>query len=257
MNEYQHKKKFGQHFLHDQTVLNEIITAIHPQATDDVVEIGAGDGQLTKLLIAQVHHLTAIEIDRDLQHILQTHFAHYNNFTLINKDVLKIDFSKLDANHALRLVGNLPYNIATPILFHCFAALKNIIDMHFMLQYEVAARICADTGSSDYGRLSIMSQYLCDTELLFEVPPSAFTPPPKVNSAVIRLIPHKDWQARMPQFHKLESLVKLAFQQRRKTIANNLKAFLTRDELIAMNIDPALRPQQLSLQDYLNILNHV
>jgi len=273
---YTTKKRFGQNFLHDQAILNQIILSFHPSDSDHIIEIGPGQGAVTTLLLEKVKHITAIEIDRDLIEQLKKKFSEAQ-LTLIPQDILKTNLcdKQLVSNakntdtrhceeakptrqshHPFRLIGNLPYNISTPLLFHLFNQLDVIKDMHFMLQKEVAERICAKLGSSQYGRLSVMSQYYCDAEILFYIGPESFDPPPKVESAFIRLTPKKE-KLDVQSFSVFEKVVLDAFNQRRKTIANSLKKQLNADDWKALKIDSKKRPQELMVADFVKISNHL
>lgn len=246
------KKRFGQNFLHDQRIIENICQAIHCKATDHLVEIGPGKAALTeKLLTAK--QLDIIEIDNDLIPHLSALANQYPNLVLHHQDALKVDYASFGNN--LRIVGNLPYNISTPLLFHLLHYKQCITDMHFMLQKEVVERICAEPNSKCYGRLSIMMQYHCQCTLLFTVPPTAFTPQPKVESAIIRLLPYDKPPFQVHDYSYFEKLVTQAFSQRRKTIKNTLKGLVSFEQLIELNLDPSMRPEQLSVADYVAIAN--
>lgn len=249
------RKRFGQHFLEDQSVLQEIVDSIDPKPTDHLVEIGPGLAALTQYLIDRAQTFDAVEIDRDLMVTLQKQFQHSPHFKLHQADALSFNFTSLvKAREKLRVVGNLPYNISTPLLFHLFTQLECIEDMHFLLQKEVVERLCAEPNSSHYGRLSVMAQYFCTNIRLFEVGPDAFNPPPKVDSALIRMVPHaikfpaKKWD-------DLSLIVREAFNQRRKTLANSLKRLVPAAELRDLGIDPSSRAQELSVEDFVRIGN--
>ena len=259
---HQAKKRFGQNFLHDDQVLQKLIRAIGPKKNDFMLEIGPGQGALTDYLIREIKPLTAVEIDRDLIVLLNKKYTP-EQLHLIQSDILKFDLKKLDrkfesivgaplagAHPKIRVVGNLPYNISTPLLFHLFDQIDQIQDMHFMLQKEVAERICANVGDSQYGRLSIMSQYYCQTELLFIIGPESFDPAPKVDSAFVRLTPRQP-QRNTKHFKLFAELVAAAFSQRRKTISNSLKRYFSKDQLEALKLDPKKRPQDLTVEDFL------
>lgn len=242
------RKRFGQHFLKDQTILQRILKTIAPQSSDHIVEIGPGKGALTTWLLTSHCHLSLIEIDRDLCDFLNHRFTEEKILTLYQGDVLKFDFSTLGS--ALRVVGNLPYNISTPLLFKLLDHLSLIVDMHFMFQYEVAKRLVAPVGGSDYGRLSVMVQYFCHNCLLFEVPPEAFSPPPRVVSAFVQMIPRTD---REPVDTRIfAAVVREAFSHRRKNISNALKALIDPRQLSKV-IDPTRRPQELTVEDFIKI----
>ncbi len=243
------RKRFGQNFLHDQAVINTILRAIAPKPEDFIVEIGPGLGALTKPLMAKLNALTAIEIDRDLQAGLSV----FPKLNLIDADALKVNYAELGSQ--LRLVGNLPYNISTPLILHLLQFSNTIIDMHFMLQKEVVTRLAAQPGHKSFGRLSVMVQYFCEVEHLFDVPPSAFDPAPKVDSAIVRLIPYRQRPYKEVNIKNLEALVARAFSMRRKTLANNLKPILQAKEIEALGIDPTRRPEQLSINDFVSLAN--
>lgn len=256
----QHKarKRFGQNFLVDQSIINHIVRSIRPQHSDCLVEIGPGKGALTAPLLDACEQLQVIELDRDLIPILLAQFANYSKFKIHQSDALKFDFSSLvSVNNKLRVVGNLPYNISTPLIFHLLSFENKILDMHFMLQKEVVLRLTAEPGEKNFGRLSVMTQYYCDIEYLFDVPPDSFRPAPKVNSAIVRLVPRlsKSVYARdMPHFEKL---VNTAFQQRRKTLRNALKTYAVEIEqnLDKIDIDFSLRAECLAVEDYVKLSN--
>jgi 16S rRNA (adenine1518-N6/adenine1519-N6)-dimethyltransferase len=244
------RKRFGQHFLHDPGVLKRIVEAIGPASGDAIVEIGPGEGALTRPLLERIGHLTAIEIDRDLAVSLAQEFP-ADKLTVISADVLDFDFSSLPTG--LRVVGNLPYNISTPILFHLARHAGRVRDMHFMLQREVVQRMVAQHSTPDYGRLSVMLQTRFKMQKLFNVAPGAFRPPPKVESAVVRLIPiaeRADWDEAA-----LEKIVREAFSARRKTLRNALP--LAPADYEALGIDPKLRPENLAPADYVKIVRHL
>lgn len=254
---HQPRKRFGQHFLRDPKVLQRIAHAIHAQPGQSVIEIGPGEGVLTDYLVASGCDLTLIEIDRDLAALLQQRFAAHSQVKLVNQDVLTVDFQQWhSAPHSLRVVGNLPYNISSPLLFKLFNFIALIADMYFLLQKEVVDRMTAPVGEADYNRLSVMTQYFCDNEALFDVPPEAFFPPPKVNSAVVRMVPRTPTVTAL-DLATLELVVRTAFNQRRKTIHNALKTLIDDKALKLLGIDPAHRPQNLSVDNYVQISNHL
>ncbi len=253
---HQPRKRFGQNFLHDQNILNKMAQSIQVKPGDSLVEIGPGQGALTQHLLATAQKLEAIEIDRDLIQLLKEKFSQHPNFTLYNADILSFDFSTLQQPSPLRVVGNLPYNISTPLLFKLYALGERIQDMYFLLQKEVVDRMCAKVNDHNYGRLSIMSQYFCECHTLFGVSPQCFTPAPKVDSAFIQLIPRQP--ALIAQtFAQFELVVRTAFTFRRKTLSNSLKSLLTSAQLEKIGIDPSLRPQNLSVTDYVRISNSI
>ncbi|MBX3701040.1 MAG: 16S rRNA (adenine(1518)-N(6)/adenine(1519)-N(6))-dimethyltransferase RsmA [Dokdonella sp.] len=241
-----HKKQFGQHFLHDAQIVARIVQAIAARAGERVVEIGPGDGALTLPLLRALGRLTAIELDRDLVPRLRAAAQGVGELEIINADVLGVDFTALAAGARLRLVGNLPYNISSPILFHCIDHLDSIGDMHFMLQKEVVDRMAAAPGSKVYGRLSVMLQLACRVEPLLHVPPQAFRPPPKVESAVVRLLPRPPQERPAVDAQTLAQVVRAAFGQRRKTLANALHGLLDAARIEAAGVDPRLRAEQLA-----------
>jgi 16S rRNA (adenine1518-N6/adenine1519-N6)-dimethyltransferase len=244
------RKRFGQNFLEDLSIINHILDAIHPEPSDNMLEIGPGLGALTRPLLKRLDKLTAIEIDTDLQAHLANMPEGKNKLTVIQADALTVDLTPL--GNKLRVIGNLPYNISTPLLFHLLEHAPQIEDMHFMLQEEVVKRLAAPPNCKAYGRLSVMVQALCRVEALFSVPPTAFNPPPKVQSAIVRLAPH----AVQPKPELIESLKPLllqAFSTRRKTIGNTLKPLLSASQLTELGIDPIRRPETLSVQEYLRL----
>lgn len=249
------RKRFGQHFLHDQNIIQKMLRAINPQPGESLVEIGPGQGALTFPLLERCHKLTAIELDKDLIPILQRQAPQFGELTLINQDILQTDLGALELTPPVRIVGNLPYNISTPLMFHLLAQSDQVKDMHFMVQKEVAQRIVAHCGDRHYGRLSIMMQYYCRSEYLFDVAPGCFSPPPKVDSAIIRLVPHTSPSVTVNDLDVLSEVVKMAFNQRRKTIANSLKKRLRREQITALQIDPRLRAENLSLDDFARLAN--
>lgn len=249
------RRRFGQNFLHDQQIIERITAAINASPDDKLVEIGPGQGAMTASLLEQLDYLLAIEIDRDLIALLRERFSS-NQLIIHEGDALSVLLSELrwpDSNAStskttaknIRVVGNLPYNISTPLLFHLFQQIEHIQDMHFMLQKEVVDRLCASPNTPAYGRLSIMAQRYCSASALFTVPPSAFTPQPKVTSAIVRLLPHSK-----PPFALNEQyfapVVKAAFGQRRKTLKNALSSICTSEHIEAAGIKPSVRAETLS-----------
>jgi 16S rRNA (adenine1518-N6/adenine1519-N6)-dimethyltransferase len=250
------KKSLGQHFLTDRTIIEKIVLAIRPQPGDFLVEIGPGRGAITFPLLKKHGALTVIEFDRDLITPLMESAEGIGDLTIIHKDVLKVDFSKLAADRpAMRLVGNLPYNISTPILFHVLEHAQAVRDMHFMLQKEVIDRMAAEPGSKVYGRLSVMLQARCEVTPLFLVPPSAFNPPPKVDSAIVRLQPLAADKIHINNPVMFENLVRDAFGQRRKTIRNAMQAICSSEDMEAVGIRPDLRAEQVPVADFVNLAN--
>ena len=257
-NSLNHKarKRFGQNFLHDPQVIQNIIQSIAPEQDQLIAEIGPGLGALTESLASSGCQLKLIELDRDLIARLETHYASASNVEIHPGDALKFDFFSLSsAPHSLRLVGNLPYNISTPLIFHLIDHVDIIQDMHFMLQKEVVERLAAKPGNKSFGRLSVMVQYFCEVENLFTVGPGAFNPAPKVDSAIVRLQPRKTKTLVAKDIKKLEMLVKKAFTQRRKTLRNNLKTLLSSEQIESLNIDPGARPETLSTDQYVTLAN--
>ena len=249
------RKRFGQNFLHDPTIIGRIISAINPKPDQHLVEIGPGLGALTEEILLEAGALEAVELDRDLIPVLRTKFFRYEGkFKIHEADALKFDFASLQNDERpLRVVGNLPYNISTPLIFHLLSFSGLISDMHFMLQKEVVERLAAQPGEDHYGRLGIMAQYYCRVEKLFIVPPGAFNPAPKVDSAIVRLIPHTTLPIEAKDPNLLADVVRTAFGQRRKTLRNNMKGLITGEQLEALGIDPGLRPERLSLAQFIAI----
>jgi 16S rRNA (adenine1518-N6/adenine1519-N6)-dimethyltransferase len=242
------RKRFGQNFLTDQNILSEIIRVISPAAGDTVVEIGPGQGAMTALLLAHLSFLHVVELDRDLVALLQKKFS-TDKLMIHSGDALQFDFGALQpAQGKLRIVGNLPYNISSPLLFHLAQYAQQVEDQHFMLQKEVVQRMVAPPGGKDYGRLSVMLQWRYQMEMLFIVPPSAFDPPPRVDSAIVRMRPIASPLA--CEQARLEQVVAQAFAQRRKVIRNSLSGLFTEQQLIAAGIDPQARPETVSLEQY-------
>lgn len=246
------KKRFGQNFLIDENVINRIINSIQPTASDALIEIGPGFGALTHKLLTAQPALSVIEIDNDLVKFWTGQQKPHAQLIIHHQDVLTVDFKQLamNAKKPLRIVGNLPYNISSPLLFHLFSFDDVIQDMCFMLQKEVVDRLVASPHCKTYGRLSIMAQYYCDIQKLFEVPSHAFKPAPKVDSAICRLIPKKISERHPVDPLKLSECVRLAFTMRRKTLPNAFKGLLTVEKIKSLEIDPQLRPENLSLLDF-------
>jgi 16S rRNA (adenine1518-N6/adenine1519-N6)-dimethyltransferase len=256
--QHQARKRFGQNFLHDQNVITQIIQSIKPQPDDHILEIGPGQGALTQHLLQHCGKLDAVELDRDLANYLTQTLGADPRFELHQGDVLKFDFGSLtNTPGALRIVGNLPYNISTPCMFHLLQYQELISDMTFMLQLEVVQRLAAAPGDNHYGRLSLMMQYHCRVEPLFEVPPTAFTPQPKVCSAIVRLVPHRTLPVPAQDLQCLQEVVRIAFTQRRKTLKNSLRTLISEVELNQLHIDTGLRPENLSLAEYVLISDSI
>ena len=244
------RKRYGQNFLVDQGLIGEIIRSIDPRPGEAVIEIGPGRGALTDHLAASGCDLTLVEIDRDLAAGLADR---YPGVRLVTEDILKTDLPSLAAGGRVRIVGNLPYNISTPLLFRLFRHLELIRDMHFMLQLELVDRMIAQPSTRSYGRLSVMTQLYCHAEKLFQVAPEAFRPSPKVESAIIRLEPEK--QAIKVDAELIERILVQAFSSRRKTIRNALKGMMSASELTSLGLSPTLRPENLSVEDYIACTN--
>ncbi|HEX3897489.1 MAG TPA: 16S rRNA (adenine(1518)-N(6)/adenine(1519)-N(6))-dimethyltransferase RsmA [Rudaea sp.] len=251
------RKRFGQHFLHDQGILRRIVEIVSPQPGERIVEIGPGEGALTLPLLRAAGRMTVIELDRDLIEPLREKTRGIGELDIISADVLTVDFTALANGSKLRIVGNLPYNISTPILFHCLDHAAAIGDMHFMLQKEVVDRMAAPPGSKTYGRLSVMLQLRCGVEPLLHVPPGAFRPPPKVESAVVRLVPHRRDALPDVDAKLLGNIVRAAFGQRRKTMSNSVSEFATADDLADAGIDPRARAEQLAPHAFVCLAQHI
>ena len=248
---HQARKRFGQNFLHDQRVIAKIVRSVNPRAGDNIVEIGPGLAALTSPLIGECDALTVVELDRDLAAGLPARVPHPERLTIVEADALKYDFTQLfQAGRPLRVVGNLPYNISTPLLFHLLEFGDKVKDMHFMLQKEVVDRITAVPNTKEYGRLSVMIQYFCKPTFLFEVPSGSFNPPPKVTSAVFRLEPYETKPIIAKNEKALARLVSHVFTQRRKTLRNSLKGMLVEEGFEKAGVDPMARPETLSLADF-------
>lgn len=245
------RKRFGQNFLHDYHIISNILGSLNYSQDQHWVEIGPGQGALTEPLLKSGVQLDVVELDRDLVSLLKIQFAQYDNLTIHSSDALKFDFSALaSANEKLHILGNLPYNISTPLMFHLLENTPRIADMTFMLQKEVVDRICADPGSKKYGRLSVMMQYYCATEHLFDVPPESFNPRPKVMSSIVRLEPHEQPPVIVDSVKMLNTVVTTAFSQRRKTLRNSLKKLITETDISSLDIDPVRRAETISLQEF-------
>ncbi|NIB39188.1 16S rRNA (adenine(1518)-N(6)/adenine(1519)-N(6))-dimethyltransferase RsmA [Pseudomaricurvus alkylphenolicus] len=255
--EHRARKRFGQNFLEDDNIIRRIVKSIRPKAADNLVEIGPGKGAITEQLLSTCPTLNVVELDRDLIPVLLAQFiARYPDFKIHQTDALKFDFATLlqdsDGNNRgpLRIVGNLPYNISTPLIFHLLSYHSQVTDMHFMLQKEVVDRMAAQPGAKAYGRLSVMVQYYCKVENLFDVPPESFNPRPKVDSAIVRLVPYTELPHPARNVKLLERLVNTAFQQRRKTLRNSLKQLLPAEAIESLNIDTSIRPENITLAEY-------
>ena len=255
MSAHRPRKRFGQHFLVDERVIEHLVRLIAPRQDETLVEIGPGQGVLTRALLDEVEHLHVVELDRDLITELERTIS-ARRLTIHSADALRFDFRTLAGGGArLRVVGNLPYNISTPLLFHLLGQANVIADMHFMLQHEVVQRLVAGPGDPHRGRLSVMVQYHCRVDFLMEVPPKAFHPPPKVNSAVARLVPHGELPCPARDPDMLATLVNRAFSQRRKTLRNALKSALEPAQIEAAGVSPTARAEQLTLANFVALAN--
>jgi len=258
------KKRFGQNFLVDNSVINMIVDSIHPQPDDIMIEIGPGLGAMTKPLLSRLNHLNVIELDRDIipkltRNCIISDVQNKDKLIVNESDVLKFNFFEFhenlvnDKQKKLRIVGNLPYNISTPVLFHLLKSRHLIEDMHFMLQKEVVDRIVSTPGNKLYGRLSVMMQTYFTTQSLFEVPPYAFEPAPKVNSAILRLLPNNQFEKHIDDFSQYEKLIRQAFSQRRKTLKNTLRNTCDSEEIEKAGLLPSQRAEELSVSDFVNL----
>ncbi|GKS69830.1 dimethyladenosine transferase [Nitrosomonas sp. PY1] len=246
------RKRFGQNFLIDPYIIANIVAEINPQKDDRMIEIGPGLGALTNPLLQRLNHLSVIEIDRDIVARLKTLFSP-DKLTIYAIDALKFDFSSLGSQ--LRTVGNLPYNISTPLLFHLSQYSENILDMHFMLQKEVVQRLTAKPGVSDYSRLSVMMQYHFNMTHVFNVPPQSFSPAPKVDSAIIEMIPRPRKNKNAHNELLFSQIVLAAFSQRRKTLRNTLQQYLAANDFNKIGIDSRMRAENLSVENFVTITN--
>jgi len=250
------RKRFGQNFLHDPGVIQRIVSSINPREGDCLVEIGPGQGAITKLLLPKLKKMQVIELDRDLIEPLARTCGALGELKIYSADALKFNFHQLtDQPSSLRVVGNLPYNISTPILFHLISQLEIMKDFHFMLQKEVVDRMAAGPGSKTYGRLSIMLQAHCEVTPLFDIGPGAFQPAPKVDSAFVRLTPHVTPRVEIKDSTYFYELVTQAFSQRRKTLRNSLRKLITDEIYLTVDIDQKMRPEQLSLEQFTALAN--
>lgn len=249
------RKRFGQHFLVAPEFIEQIVTAVAPAAGDIIVEIGPGQAAITEPLAALATELHAIEFDRDLAAALRDGFAARDNVVIHEADVLDFDFASLGSG--LRVVGNLPYNISTPVLFHLLEYVNCISDAHVMLQKEVVDRLTAAPGGRDFGRLTIMLGYRLQVVHLFDVPPEAFSPPPGVMSAVVRLCPLPPGTFDAVDENMLGSIVRTAFSKRRKTLRNALRGVVDVETIEAVDLDPALRPEQVGIGDWIRLANRL
>ena len=256
MNQHVPRKRFGQNFLIDRQVIAAIVDAVAPERDDCVVEIGPGLGALTDPLLKLLDHLQVVEIDRDIIARLKTRYPP-GKLTLHEGDALAFDFASLckGSSAGLRIVGNLPYNISTPLLFHLAGFADQVVDMHFMLQKEVVERMVAEPGTPDYGRLTVMLQYRFVMDWLLDVPPESFDPAPKVDSALVRLIPRLPDELSAKDESRFAAIVSAAFAQRRKMLRNNFKGILVNADYERLGISSTARAEELSVEDYIRIAN--
>ena len=250
------RKRFGQHLLTDTDTISDIVQAINPTSQQNLCEIGPGLGAITLPILQQARAMHAIEIDRDLSKELLEKCKKIGKLTLHQCDALKFDFNLIaNLDQTIRLIGNLPYNISTPLLFYLLQFSDCIEDMHFMLQKEVVERVTALPGDSDYSRLSIMTQSYYKVENLFDIAPNMFSPPPKVTSSFMRLSPCDIGKTELLNRELFNKIIEFAFQQRRKTIKNNLSSMVSNKQLQQASIDPNQRPQEISIQQYIILTN--
>jgi 16S rRNA (adenine1518-N6/adenine1519-N6)-dimethyltransferase len=259
---HQAKKRFGQNFLHNDAVISDIIDAINPEPGENLIEIGPGLGALTEPVVERAKKLSVVELDRDLAHRLRHHPFLAPHLTIYETDALNFDFAQLaqqedGTEKPLRIFGNLPYNISTPLIFHLLTFKDKVKDMHFMLQKEVVERMAAGPHCKAYGRLSIMTQYQCEVIPVMEIGPEAFKPAPKVDSAIVRLIPHKTIKNPVKEIGALNTVCLAAFNQRRKTIRNGFKKLISVEQLESLNIDANLRPENLTLDNFITLANFI
>lgn len=256
---HQARKRFGQNFLRSTSVIDMIIAAVSPQPGDHVLEIGPGQGAITSGLLDAAGRVSVIELDRDLLPLLKIEFATRENLRIYEGDALKFDFDSLSPladtpdGEQLRVVGNLPYNISTPLIFRLLEDRDRFSDMHFMLQREVVERLAAEPGSKTYGRLSVMTQHACTVEHLFDVPPTAFVPAPKVWSAIVRLVPRKREFESAEEEAMFAKVVRQSFGMRRKTLRNNLKGLAEESVIMEAEIDPGVRAETLQVSDFVRL----
>lgn len=249
------RKRFGQNFLVDSTVIDNIVAAIHPQPDETIVEIGPGLGAITEPLHQSGALLHVVELDRDLARKIMNRYGGDDRLTVHEADALRFDFSRL--GDELRIVGNLPYNISTPLLFHLLDHSSNVRDMHFMLQKDVVDRMAASPGGKSYGRLTIMLGCRMEIVALFDVPPTAFSPRPRVESTIVRMRPLAKDTYPVNDAERLSQVVAAAFSQRRKTMRNALKTQATAEDLEAVSIDPGARPEQIAIAEWVALANHL
>ena len=250
------RKRFGQHFLRDQAVIHRIIAALAPKPMEHLIEIGPGQGALTVPILKQIKHLEVVELDRDLLPELERRTEQLGALTVYSADALTFDFTSVkNDDQPLRIFGNLPYNISTPLIFHLLTFAPLVSDMLFMLQKEVSERLAAKPDTADYGRLSVMVQYHCHVDLLFDVSPDAFHPPPQVQSSIVRLVPYPAYPHRAQNYELFAAVVKQAFGQRRKTLRNSLKGMIDDVMWAHISLNSNLRPENLSVKDFVEISN--
>ncbi|MGB0937470.1 MAG: 16S rRNA (adenine(1518)-N(6)/adenine(1519)-N(6))-dimethyltransferase RsmA [Colwellia sp.] len=255
---HQAKKRFGQNFLFNEMIISDIVDAINPEPGENLVEIGPGLGALTEPTVERAGKISVVELDRDLAKRLKEHPFLSSSLTIYETDALKFDFAALSTpENPLRIFGNLPYNISTPLIFHLLTFKDKVKDMHFMLQKEVVDRMAAGPDCKAYGRLSIMTQYQCQVMPVMEIGPEAFKPPPKVDSAIVRLTPHKEIKNPVKDLESLNTVCLAAFNQRRKTIRNSFKKLINVDEIEKLGIDVNLRPENLTLDNYILLANYL
>ena len=253
----QPRKRFGQHFLHDKGVIDHIVATLAPRPEEHLIEIGPGQGALTVPVLRRTKQLEAVEFDRDLIPVLSERAKAAGDLTIYSADVLSFDFASVKKDERmLRVFGNLPYNISSPLIFHLLDYANIISDMLFMLQKEMAERLAATPGEHN-GRLSIMVQYHCETNLLFNVPPSAFYPPPEVQSSIVQLVPYRECPYPVKDHALFAAVVKQAFGQRRKTLRNSLRTLVNDEVWSRTTIRPNLRPEELSVKEFVEISNAV
>lgn len=250
------RKRFGQNFLTDGNIINRIVGAIAPDNDHIMVEIGPGLAALTEPVAESIDKLTVVELDKDLVERLKVHPTLKDKLEIHQGDALQFDFGQLlQPGKKLKVFGNLPYNISTPLMFHLFEFAEQIENMHFMLQKEVVLRLSAAPGSKAYGRLTVMAQYFCQVVPVLEVPPGCFTPPPKVDSAVVRLVPYETKPFPCKDVAVLRHLTTTAFNMRRKTLRNNLKQLLSDDDFASLGVDASRRPEEISVEQYVAMAN--
>jgi 16S rRNA (adenine1518-N6/adenine1519-N6)-dimethyltransferase len=259
---HQAKKRFGQNFLHNDAVISDIVDAIDPEPGENLIEIGPGLGALTEPVVERAEKLSVVELDRDLAYRLRHHPFLAPHLTIYETDALNFDFAQLVTNEngiesPLRIFGNLPYNISTPLIFHLLTFKDKVKDMHFMLQKEVVERMASGPDCKAYGRLSIMTQYQCQVITVMEIGPEAFKPAPKVDYAIVRLIPHKVIKNPVKDINALNTVCLAAFNQRRKTIRNGFKKLISVEQLESLNVDANLRPENLSIDEYIKLANFI